>query len=107
MEKFYGAIGFGLSEQKETSPGVWESNPIEKNFYGDVLRVDRRLENTEHVNDGINISNRISIIADPWTINNIYEIKYIVYKNKKWKVREVDASSPPRLVLTLGGLYNE
>lgn len=106
MEKFYGAIGFGLNEQKETSPGVWETYPIEKNFYGDVLHVDRRLENTDNVNDGINISNRISIIADPWTINNVYEIKYITYKNKKWKVREVDASSPPRLLLTLGGLYN-
>ncbi len=95
-----------MTEQKETSPGVWETYPIEKNFYGEVLCVERRLENTDNVNDGINISNRISIIADPWTINTIYEIKYITYKNKKWKVREVDASSPPRLLLTLGGLYN-
>jgi hypothetical protein len=105
MAKFYGPIGFGLTEQKEISPGVWETNPVEKNVYGDIIRLNRRLENSDNLNDNINLSVQISIIADPWIQDNIYEIKYIVYKNKKWKVREVDASTPPRLLLILGGLY--
>lgn len=102
MAKFYGPIGFGLTQ--ETVPGVYRNSIIEKNFYGDVLINNRRLENSGNLNDNINVSNRISIVANPWAINNMYDIKYVIYKGKKWKVITVE-DNYPRLLLTLGGLY--
>lgn len=102
MAKFYGPIGFGTTQ--ETTAGVYELVITEKNFYGDILINNRKLENSGNLNDNINISNQISIVANPWAINNMYDIKYVTYKNKKWKVVLAEEKYP-RIILTLGGLY--
>ena len=62
--KYYGKIGF--VEHIETKPGVWEEQPIEREYHGDILSVSKRWENSDHLNDNLNISNRISIVADPY-----------------------------------------
>jgi hypothetical protein len=33
-------------------------------------------------------------------------MRYVEFMGAKWKVSSVDATKRPRLVLTLGGLYN-
>ena len=105
MSKFYGEVGFGLSEQKQTAPGVWEVTPVTKNYYGDILNnTFRNQTNQNSTNDDIIISNRISIVADPYAHNNFQEIKYVKWRNSKWKVISVDVQYP-RLILTLGGIY--
>lgn len=105
MSKFYGAVGFGVSEQTETAPGVWEVKPIVKNFYGDVLVNNFRNQNNSNgINDDIIITNRISIVADPYTHNHFHEIKYVIWRNVKWKVVSVEEQYP-RLILSLGGTY--
>lgn len=104
MSKFYGKVGFGLTEQKETAPGVWEVTPVEKNFYGDVLVNNFRHQNVETLNDNIVITNRISIVADPYAHNHFHEIQYIIWKGVKWKVVSVEEQYP-RLILSLGGTY--
>jgi len=58
------------------------------------------------VNDDISISNQISIIADPFANNNFHAMKYVVFMGAKWKVSEVTVEYP-RLILSIGGLYNE
>lgn len=104
MAKYYGAIGYAV-ESVETKPGVWEEQIMERNYYGDVIRNTRSLQNTEHLNDDINVSNQISIVADPYAIANFHSIRYATFMGVKWKIPSVDVQ-PPRLVLTLGGLYN-
>jgi hypothetical protein len=103
MAKWFGTIGYAALV--ETSPGVWEEQIEERAYYGDVIRNSRRLQSTEHLNDDINVSNEISIIADPYAINNFHSMRYVEFMGAKWKVSNVDVQYP-RLKLTLGGLYN-
>lgn len=103
MSKFYGAVGY--AETVETSPGVWEEQITERNYYGDVIRNTRRLQGADKVNDDINISNEISIVADPYANDHFYTIRYVVFQGAKWKVSNIDVQYP-RLILSLGGLYN-
>ena len=103
MAKWFGKIGF--AETKETSPGVWTSEIIDREYYGEVLRNSRRLQASDKLNDDINISNEISIVADPFANNNFHSMKYIEFMGAKWKITNVEVKYP-RLVLTIGGLYN-
>ena len=103
MPKFYGAVGY--AKTVETSPGVSVEQITERNYYGDVIRNTRRLQSADKVNDDINISNDISIVADPYANDHFYAIRYVVFQGAKWKVSNVDVQYP-RLILSLGGLYN-
>lgn len=103
MPKFCGMIGFCKTE--ETTPGVYEEVITERPYYGDLNRNSRRLQSSDKVNDDINISNEISIIADPYLRENMYAMRYVTFMGAKWKVTNVDVQYP-RLNLMLGGLYN-
>jgi len=103
MARYSGKIGFAV--QKETAPGVWTEKIIERIYYGDVLRNSRRLQNSGDLNDDIEISNRLSIIADPYAYENFHAMRYAVFMGSKWKVSDAEVEYP-RLILSLGGLYN-
>ena len=103
MAKWFGAIGF--AETIETSPGVWEEVITDRYYYGDVYRYSRRLQGSDKLNDDINISNEISIIADPFAVDHIHSMRNIEFQETRWKVSNVEVA-PPRLVLSVGGLYN-
>lgn len=102
MAKFYGIIGYGVTEQ--TEPGVWVEKIVERKYYGDVVRNYRRSESTEHLNDDLNISNTFSIVADAFAYDHCFAIRYIFWMGAKWKVTGVEMSRP-RLLLTVGGVY--
>lgn len=101
--KWFGELGFATL--KETSPGVWVEDIETHKYYGDVLRNSRRLQSGERVNDNIDISNSLSVVADPYLKSNIHALRYAEFTGAKWKVVDVEVSFP-RLTLTLGGLYN-
>lgn len=103
--KFFGTIG--LFTQIETAPGVWDDQIVEKECYGDVVRDNRRFQNHSQLNDDITISNSFSIVADKEAYTYFHNIRYVNYMGTKWKVESVDASNPPRLILDVGGVYNE
>lgn len=103
MAKFYGVIGYVQST--ETSPGVWSDVPIEKNYYGDVLKETRRWQASENLNDNLTVSNKISIVADAYAYENFHAMRYIKWMGAFWKLTDVDVQRP-RLILTLGGVYN-
>lgn len=104
MAKFYGMIGFGITEEK--APGVWQTSVTPKPYYGDVIENVRKWETTENVNDDFNITNKISIVADAFAYQNIGAMKYVEYLGQKWKIRQATISQP-RIVLALGDLYHE
>lgn len=103
MAKFFGKIGY--AETVETAPGVWREQITVREYYGDVTRNMRRYESAGQVNDNINISNTISIVADPFAYDNFHAMRYIEYLGVKWKVSSVEVQYP-RLLLTIGGVYN-
>lgn len=103
MAKFYGKIGY--ANTVETKPGVYEEQIVERSYYGDLIRNTRRLQSADQINDDINISNEISIVADPYATNNFHTMRYAVFMGTKWKISNVEVSYP-RLILTLGGVYN-
>ena len=105
MAKFFGVIGFNEGTV-ENSPGVWEQQVVERKYYGDLIRNSRRLQTTDQLNDDINISNEISIVADPYANANFHSIRYVEFMGAKWKVSNVEVQFP-RLILTLGGVWNE
>ena len=102
MAKYFGKIGY--AEQVETVPGVWEEKIIEHNYYGDVVRNIRRLESSGNLNDNINVSMEISIVADPYAIQNFHAMRYIEFMGSLWKISSVEVNYP-RLILSIGGLY--
>lgn len=104
MAKFYGTIGFDAGKV-ETKPGVWQEQIIERKYMGDIIRNTRRLQSTDQLNDDINISNSISIIADPYANQNFHSMRYAEFMGTKWKITNVEVQYP-RLMLTLGGEYN-
>lgn len=105
MAKYYGQIGF--AELVETSAGVWVENIIEKEVYGEMLRFSRSLNNSSNVNDDINISNEISILADPYIVDNIQQMRYATFCGTKWKISSVNVNDYPRINISLGGMYRD
>ena len=105
MPKFRGSVGFAETVEKE--PGIHVEEITERKYPCDLLRNNRRLEPSGNINDNINISNEISILADAYAFSHFHAIRYVEFAGAKWKITSVDATKRPRLVLTLGGLYNE
>lgn len=103
MAKFFGKIGY--AENVETTPGVWEEKITEREYFGDLIRNTRSLQSGEQLNDNINISNEISIVADPFAYENFHSMRYVEFMNAKWKISSIEVQYP-RLILSVGGLYN-
>lgn len=102
--KWFGIIGY--ADTQETSPGVWEEVITERDYYGDLLQNIRRWEGSQQVNDNLAISNKISVVLDPFINEHFHKIRYVTFNNIKWKVATAEVRFP-RIELTLGGVYNE
>lgn len=105
--KFFGKVGFGTSEEGSGErDGIWEDGITERQYFGDVLSNNRKYEaQSDSVLDNLNVSNRISIVADAFAYNHFFEMKYIEWMGTKWKVTQVEVQRP-RLILQIGGVYN-
>lgn len=102
--RWYGKIGYATSI--ETSPGVWKDKITDKYYRGEIIRNSSRWNNSNSINGDLTVSNQISILSDPYIIGNFQNIRYVEFMGTLWKVTDV-AVQYPRLVLTLGGVYNE
>ena len=105
MNRWCGNIGF--AEQVQTAQSVWTEKITERTYRGDVLRNTRRLMDSQQINDNISISNQISVVADAYIRDHFINMRYIEFMGAKWKATQVDASQSPRLIITLGELWNE
>lgn len=103
MAKFYGKIGFTV--MMETLPDVWEPVETVKDYFGDLTRNQRRWNNGESVNENIEVSNEVSLVMDDFLQENAGALKWVEAMGAKWKVNSITIDYP-RLVLTLGGVYN-
>ncbi len=103
MAKWYGNIGF--ADTVETEPGIWENKIIERPYFGDLINNQWKRQPSGGINDNINIANRISILADPYAMNHCSTMAYAEIMGSKWKISEIDIQYP-RLILSIGGVYN-
>lgn len=105
MTRWFGKVGY--SETYESAPGVWETKDTVREYYGDIKRnLSKWTNNSESTNDNLAVSTQISIVADPFAVKKFQFIKWIEFMGVKWCVDSIDPTQPPRLILTLGGVWN-
>ena len=105
MARFHGNVGYGISQEIE--PGVWQDSIEEREYFGDVIRNTRRLEPAQDsVNSDISVGNSISIVADEYAFEHWHLIKYVQWEGHLWTVTMVEIAQRPRLILSIGKVYN-
>lgn len=105
MNRFYGNVGYGESQESPEDSGVWVDTITEYSYYGDIIRNTRLLTRDDKLNSNVSVGNSISIVADEYAYENFSDIRYVIWNGKPWTVSEVEVRSP-RLILTLGEVYN-
>jgi hypothetical protein len=103
MAKFDGLIGYVISEQ--TAPGVWTNVPTERRYMGDIIRDTRRWETGKNLNENLNVNNQFSIVADAFAYENVKVMQYVKWMGVAWKITSFEVQRP-RLILSVGGVYN-
>ena len=108
MPRWAGKVGYKMVVEKdpENHPGVWSNQIEEHQYFGDKLQDYVKQRSYSRVVDDIDMSTIISFVGDPFAYKNYMHIVYVEVNGAKWRVINVDANSPPRLRLTIGGLYN-
>ncbi len=105
MAKFFGKVGYGETVESTPGSGVWADEIVEYEYYGDVVRNTRKLQEGEFLNNDISVGNSISIVTDAYANEHFFAIRYIQWAGVLWTVESVEVQSP-RLLLRLGGVYN-
>lgn len=104
MAKFAGLVGY--VNQKETAPGVWTNEENPKFMRGDILKQVSHIQNDNKVNSDVTLNHRVSLVGDAYAFGNYFNIKWIEVDGYKWEVDSVEVQRP-RLIVTLGGPWNE
>lgn len=106
MAKFYDVVGYAFAKEGTGEhEGIMEDYTIERRYFGDVLRNTRRYEAGSDILDNLRINNQISIVADAYAYEHFFAIKYVKWMGTYWVVTNVEVQRP-RLLLTIGGVYN-
>ena len=103
MAKFRGVIGY--VKTKETAPGVWTDKVTKRTKTFEIVRNMSNWQPGESANDELKLNNQFSTVADPYAQQNFSDIKFIEFKGPRWKVSCAEVKYP-RLLLTVGGVYN-
>lgn len=106
--KYFGNAGFRLKDV-EVEPDVYEPQLVVKRVRGNVIssRYRRDQNGDKSTIDNIRITNQISLVADQFFMKHISNLLYMEYQGVKWKVESFDVSRAPRVIVDLGGVYNE
>lgn len=105
MARFAGTIGYAISEEDPDALGNWVNVVQEFQFTGILLKDTKNTNSGETFNTDITLANSISIIADPYAIENFSLIKYVTLDGVRWSVTSVEIR-PPRLFIQIGKVYD-
>ena len=98
-------IKIGFVTTVETSPGIWDEQIQEKVYYADVTRrYVKQIYNTT-INANVDISNTLSIVANPEILTNLQSIRYVSWMGQRWSIGSIEVNYP-RLILGIGGIWN-
>lgn len=104
--KFSGKAGFRIDDV-EIEPGVYEPKVVVKAIKGNVVSNSYQHQNSDKSTiDNVRITNQLSIVANQFLNKHIANLMYVEFQGVKWKVENFDIR-PPRVVVSLGGVYNE
>lgn len=103
MARFSGYLGY--ASQVETAVDVWVDGIIEKKYFGNIVKDAKRWYVGSEITDTIKVVNKVSIVADAYANSYFYNIRYVKFAGSYVKVTDINID-PPRLILTLGGVYN-
>lgn len=106
MAKYCGQVGFAETAEIPPDSGIFKEVITPKGpYHGDILDNTGRMVLADNINVDIKVTNRISIVADPYARMNYHSIRYACYMGLKWRVSSVQVAYP-RLILNLGDVYN-
>lgn len=103
MARFHDKVGY--IPPGTNVNGVSTATVVERDYTGEVLNAVRSLTPSGQVNDDVSLQNRISIMADAFADENFADIKYVLWNGVRWIVTSIEVQRP-RLILSLGGVYN-
>lgn len=102
--KWYGQVGFEFDD--DMGFGITTPRIEERNYFGDILNNTLRNDDSHIVTD-YTVTNRISVVSDPYAIQNLHKIVYVTLMGgQKWRVTSVEMQYP-RMILSIGKLYKE
>ena len=108
MARFHGKVGFikTIEYDPVNHPSAYKPIAVERDYYGDIMRNTRRWDqNGTGTNPDLVINNTISIVADAFANENMGAMKYVRWRGDLWSITNIEIQRP-RLILTIGGLYN-
>lgn len=103
MAKFSGKVGY--ETYVDDGNGIWNKEVTERKCYGDIIRNRRHNDSSDKVNDDLSLGNEFSIVSDSYARENFPRMLYLEWMGTKWKISNV-AVQYPRLILSVGGVYN-
>ena len=103
MAKYSGLVGYVT--QEETVPGIWSPDENPKMMRGDIIRQTLSNQDNGKVNNDITLNHRVSLLGDAYAFSSYYAIKWIEIDGRKWEVTSVEVQRP-RIIVTVGGLWN-
>ena len=105
MTRFQGFIGY--SDTVETAPGVYSEVIEERACTGSLIKISQaNRDRQDSINANVLFNNKFTMLADEYAALNFPMIRYISWNGTKWKVTDVEIQRP-RLIITVGGVYNE
>ena len=105
MNRFSGKVGYMIQKEDPNQLGCWYTEIVVKSHSGNILTNQQRNYDAGKVNDDVVITNKFSIIANPFASKNYHNAKYVEYRGTKWEVSTVEYAYP-RIILSVGGVYN-
>lgn len=103
--RYYGVIGFGPTKPKD-GDDIYVEDITERPYYGDVPKHVYAMKSGDKLTKDVQMNIQISIVADEFALQFMHLIRYAEWRGEKWEVTSVDPSQRPRLILSLGGVYN-
>ena len=102
--RYFGLVGFGTTVDPEDDD-IYREQIEERPYMGDVVKHSYNMQSGDKLTKDVQVSMQISIVADEFAQNFMHLIRYAEWRGVKWQVTAVEPQYP-RLILSLGGVYN-
>lgn len=94
----------GLSQETETSPGIWEDVVTERPIRGTVEQRTEVLDSASSVLPKYRTNTSISVLSRGLLHPENSDLRYVTYLGKKWSISSVNYDFP-KVTLFLGEEY--
>ena len=98
-------ITFISEVESPVGSGVWRPQKTERYYKADIINNVRGLTPGEGTNNNVTVSNRFSIVGDPYANANFSAMRSIYWMGAEWEIKSVSIEYP-RLILEIGGVWN-